>query len=99
MIEYTWQDTFSVVAVAFFVSMAIPILWNQWKSKSSTIPLLASVQMIIPIAIIIPVFYSFDLLLGTALLVVQLMMWVGVAGQRIAYGGPLGLTGDRKLRR
>lgn len=83
--DTSWQDLLAMVSGALFSGAAIPTIRHQMKARASTIPVSTSLVMGTALALVIPVYISFGLWIGTALLATQFGLWSVILVQRVLY--------------
>ncbi|KKL95306.1 hypothetical protein LCGC14_1855940 [marine sediment metagenome] len=63
----------------------LPVVWHQWRTRASTVPLTSSVPTAVGLAVLGLVFFSTGLFLATGTVIVGSVMWSVVAAQRVGY--------------
>lgn len=77
-------------AALVFSFLMVPTLLTQARERVSTIPLSCSVPTVFAFLVVILVYASLGLWITVSVEIVQTLMWVIVAFQRVAYRSRLG---------
>jgi hypothetical protein len=80
-------DLLLAVATTCLLLAVLPIIRLQWKRKASTVPLSASLLMVVILGLIAVVDLSLSLLLAAGLTGLEALGWLVLAWQRCLYGG------------
>lgn len=85
MIDISWQDLTVMVSGFIFCGALIPTIWHQFQVRASTVPVSTSLTTAAALAVLLPVYASLGLWIGTGVLTFNLLLWLVVMAQRVLY--------------
>ncbi len=85
MIDISWQDLTVMVSGFIFCGALLPTIWYQFRVRASTVPVSTSLTTAAALAVLLPVYASLGLWIGTAVLTGNLLLWLVVMAQRVLY--------------
>lgn len=85
LFEISWQDLTVMISGFIFCGALLPTIWYQFRVRASTIPVSTSLTTAAALAVLLPVYASLGLWIGTSVLTFNLLMWLVVMAQRVFY--------------
>lgn len=87
LFDISWQDLTAMVSGFIFCGALIPTIWHQFQVQASTIPVSTSLTTAAALVVLLPVYASLGLWIGTGVLTFNLLLWLVVMAQRMFYEG------------
>lgn len=81
----SWQDLTVMVSGFIFCAALIPTIWYQFRVRASTILVSTSLPTAAGLLVLLPVYASLGLWIGTGVLAFNLLLWLVVMAQRVFY--------------